>query len=334
MKNEEKIPLLADKSVQPIDRLLAKCERIKKLEVYLGVLSVFSGIATFVFIYVAACLAQAGLFRRDLKEQVWTFIEIVSLVLAVTCVAMHLVSRCYVVRGKANLRSELDEIHKLDKVSAIEDAEYQENLKLVEKCLKAPCFLQRAAFNFEFAASLIFLASELIAVIEIFVPYGLRNCHKSLGIPVNLQSAVDFSALTLVIVASVLKIMVADEQRRREHDEKESDPSKKQGRFSSYFALPLLACLLVICSTIGKVVQSMENSGAIVVGRTGNGTVPVGYIIRAISLSALIVLGVIKVFSSIGEHAIVNSKLDSMDVSDGATKFSAISLGCADLGGN
>lgn len=275
--------------------LFACYNRIKKTEATLAIASIIQNVTGLVSVSLISVLNQSGVFRPELRGKIWTFVEVASLVLVMFYLTLGLTSYTYIERKKAQFRKMLD-------MASEED--YDPNLlKVMLKGVEKPSRILRASSVLEITATLIFLASEVMAVAEIFHPYGLKDFHIPLGLPFNTQCLVELTALTLLLACSVLRVVSADEQRRRESSQSQCT-SKKSGVFP-YLLLPLFAFFTVTFSTLGKILQGMEKTGMIEIGKDDFGSFPLGHLMRGACAMLAVCLSIYKLFGALAEKTAI-----------------------------
>ncbi|ABD46472.1 putative membrane protein [Neorickettsia sennetsu str. Miyayama] len=281
--------------------LLTQYVKVKKTEAIVAVTAVVQSTASLVFISFVSILNQRGLFRSELKSKVWAFVEFAALLLVSTSLVLSAVSLAYISRKKARLRKLLE-----NSDTKISDAE---PLCAVEHCAESTSPIVNGSFVLEVLATSVLLVNQVLVVVDIFCPYGFQELHKSWGMPFSTPCLVDLVALAILLAASVLRVIAADEKRRKDLTTGSKKPQCKVGVFS-YITLPLLSLCVGICSTVGKVLQGMESNAVIEIGKDSHGTFPLGFTIKAVCVALVICLGVYKAVSAVSEYIEVKTRFE------------------------
>ncbi|QHD65277.1 hypothetical protein [Neorickettsia findlayensis] len=282
--------------------LLYQYVKIKKAEAVVAVSAVVQSIASLIFVSFVSIVNQRGLFRSELKGKIWTFVEFAALILVCTSLVLGAVSFAYIGRKKAKLRELLENSH--DKIA---DTELS---RAVRHCAEGTSSIVNGSFALEILATSIFLASQVLIIVEIFHPYGFRTLHKSWGMPFSAQCLIDLVALAILLAASVLRVIVADERRRKDLTTSSKKSQHKVAGVFSYISLPLFSLFIGICSTVAKVLQGMEGNAVIEIDKDPHGTFPLGFAIKAVCVALVICLGVHKAVSAVIEYVNVETRFE------------------------
>ncbi|ACT69525.1 hypothetical protein ACJZTR_02395 [Neorickettsia risticii] len=282
--------------------LLSQYTKVKKAEAVVAVSAVIQSIASLVFVSFVSVLNQRGLFRSELKGKIWTFVEFAALLLVLTSLVLSVVSSAYISGKKARLRKLLE-----NSDAKISDTEL---FYAVERCAESTSSIVNGSSALEILATSVFLVNQVLTIAEIFHPYGFRGLHKSWGMPFSAQCLIDLVALAILLAASVLRVIAADERRRKDITTGNKKSQHKAAGVFSYISLPLFSLCIGICATVAKVLQGMESNAVIEIDKDSHGTFPLGFTIKAVCVVLVLCLGVFKAISAVIEYINVETRFE------------------------
>lgn len=254
------------------------------------------------FIYFTAAANQFGLFKKDVRAQVWKLIEINALVLSFLSFCLASYKLFYVQKKRQELLEECDkQIVKLEEnsddngVDGKVESEKQDApqssgsdlqfLKAAQKSLAPQSNLEKRAEICALSASAIFTVIEIFAVANLFKPFGLGTAHKKLGLPINIQGIVDSFAIVLLLVSALLTLEAKKQAKNKNEEDRKNTTQSNLG-----ITTPAVAVAATAINLFGKIIQGMEAGGSISFLPHNDGAFPLGFSIRALASVISIVL--------------------------------------------